>query len=149
LLNVEGLGRQLYPDLDIWQTASPVLRSWMRERMSPRTILRELRRGLPDALEIMKVAPPLAKRALEQLQDGELRHRVDTSAIEQLRSELLEQSRRGDRIVIGSVLGLGSVLWFGLRLEPHWIGIVLAVFGMGTWLMTWLRRRRVSPWNES
>jgi hypothetical protein len=43
----------------------------MRERMSPRNVLRELRRGLPDALEIFKSAPPLAKRALEQLQDGD------------------------------------------------------------------------------
>ena len=36
LLNVEGLGRQLYPELDLWKTAQPVLRQWMRERMSPR-----------------------------------------------------------------------------------------------------------------
>ena len=70
LLNVEGLGRQLYPELDIWQTASPVLRRWMRERISPRNVLRELRRGLPDALEILKALPPLAKRAVEQAQDG-------------------------------------------------------------------------------
>ena len=40
LLNVEGLGRDLYPDLDIWQTASPILREWMRERTSLRTFMR-------------------------------------------------------------------------------------------------------------
>jgi ubiquinone biosynthesis protein len=145
LLNVEGLGRQLYPELDIWQTASPVLRRWMRERLSPRTIIRELQRGWPDVLEILKVAPPLAKRALEQLQDGELRHRIDTSAIDQLRCEFAEQSRRGDRIIIGSALNVGAVLWFGLRLNPGWIGIVLAVLGAAAWFITWLHRRRAAP----
>ena len=40
LLNVEGLGRELYPELDIWNTASPILREWMRERTSVRGLLR-------------------------------------------------------------------------------------------------------------
>jgi len=142
LLNVEGLGRQLYPDLDIWQTASPVLRRWMRERMSPRNVIRELRRGLPDAFEILKVAPPLAKRALEQLQDGALRLRVDTSAVDQLRAEMNEQARRGDRIIVGSALGLGAVLWFGWHLTPNWIGVLLAAAGLGTWLFAWVASRR-------
>jgi ubiquinone biosynthesis protein len=142
LLNVEGLGRQLYPDLDIWQTASPVLRRWMRERVSPRNLLRELRRGWPDALEILKSAPPLAKRALEQWQDGALRLKVDTSEIELLRAELIAQSRRGDRIIIGAVLGLGAVLWYGLRLQPAWIGVLLALCAAGTWLLAWSRSRQ-------
>jgi ubiquinone biosynthesis protein len=144
LLNVEGLGRQLYPDLDIWQTASPVLRRWVRERMSPRNIIREFRSGWPDALEIMRVAPPLAKRALEKLQDGTLRVLVDTSALEQLRADFIEQSRRGDRIVIGSVITLGAVLWFGWRLEPVWIGAVLAITGVSLWLIAWVQGRRAS-----
>src|SRR5579864_4243393 len=66
LLNVEGLGRQLYPELDIWHTASPVLRRWMRERNSPRHLLRDLARAWPDALEIARALPPLAQRVLEQ-----------------------------------------------------------------------------------
>src|SRR6202021_512503 len=64
LLNVEGLGRQLYPELDIWQTASPVLRRWMRERVSPRSVLRELRRGFTAAIVIIKALPPLPQRAI-------------------------------------------------------------------------------------
>ncbi len=43
LFNIEGLGRQLYPELDLWKTAQPVLRAWMRERISPRTIFKEIR----------------------------------------------------------------------------------------------------------
>jgi ubiquinone biosynthesis protein len=142
LLNVEGLGRQLYPDLDIWQTASPVLRRWMRERVSPRSVLRELRRGFPDALEILKALPPLTKRVIERAQDGKLRLALDTSALDQLRAALTEQSRRSDRILVGAALVVGAVLWFGLRLYPHWFGGLLGVAGLSTWLCAWLQRRQ-------
>jgi ubiquinone biosynthesis protein len=42
LLNIEGLGRQLYPDLDLWNTAQPFLERWMRDRISPKTLLGNL-----------------------------------------------------------------------------------------------------------
>jgi ubiquinone biosynthesis protein len=141
LLNVEGLGRQLYPELDIWHTASPVLRRWMRDRISPRNVLRELRRGLPDALEIFKALPPLAKRAIERAQDGKLRLAVDTRALDQLRAALAEHSRRSDRILIGAVLVLAAVLWFGLRLYPRWFGLLICIGAIVAWTSAWLRRR--------
>jgi ubiquinone biosynthesis protein len=141
LLNVEGLGRQLYPELDIWQTASPVLRHWMRDRISPRNVLRELRRGFPDALEILKGLPPLAKRAIERAQDGKLQLAVDTRALDQLRAALAEQSRRSDRILIGGALLLCAVLWFGLRLYPRWFGLLISLGGIIAWTSAWLRRR--------
>src|SRR5258707_7690796 len=57
LFNIEGLGRQLYPELDLWKTAQPVLREWMRERVSPRTIFREIRAHWPDALLTLRQLP--------------------------------------------------------------------------------------------
>jgi ubiquinone biosynthesis protein len=141
LLNVEGLGRQLYPELDIWQTATPVLRRWMRERVSPRNVLRELRRGFPDALDVVKALPQLARRAVELAQDGQLRVPVDTQAIDELRTALSEQSRRSDRILIGAVLLLGAVLWFGLRLYPRWFGAAVGAAGLISWISAWLQRR--------
>jgi len=140
LLNVEGLGRQLYPELDIWHTASPVLRQWMRDRIRPRNVLRELRRGFPDALEILKALPPLARRAIEQAQDGKLRLEVDTAALDELRVALTEQSRRSDRIILGAASLLGAVLWFGLRLFPRWFGLLLGLGAIVAWISA--RRRR-------
>ncbi|HEY3729929.1 MAG TPA: ubiquinone biosynthesis regulatory protein kinase UbiB [Steroidobacteraceae bacterium] len=141
LLNVEGLGRQLYPELDIWQTASPVLRRWMRERMSPRTLLRELRRALPDTLEILRTLPALGKRAIEQMQRGQWQLPVDTGELKPLRVELLEQARRRDRILVGGTLLLGAVMWIGLDLYPNWIGAAVAIGGLIVWLAALLQRR--------
>jgi ubiquinone biosynthesis protein len=141
LFNVEGLGRQLYPDLDIWQTASPVLRDWMRDRVSPRNLLRELRRGWPDALEILKALPPLTKRLVERAQDGDLSLSVDSQQLDRLRQEWSAQQRRSDRIAIGGVVMLGGILWLGLRLHPHLLGIVLGAAGLGLWLAVWFTRR--------
>ena len=46
LLNIEGLGRQLYPELDLWKTAQPILRDWMRERAGPRAVFAKPARAL-------------------------------------------------------------------------------------------------------
>jgi ubiquinone biosynthesis protein len=62
LLNIEGLGRDLYPDLDIWSTASPILREWMRERTSVRSILKSLRAQWPEFIEAARSLPSALAR---------------------------------------------------------------------------------------
>ncbi len=59
LLNVEGLGRQLYPDLDLWSTAQPFLEEWLRERYSPKAMLKQLQRHAPGWLEQLPRIPDL------------------------------------------------------------------------------------------
>ncbi|MCQ4346362.1 ubiquinone biosynthesis regulatory protein kinase UbiB [Pseudomonas stutzeri] len=66
LLNIEGLGRQLYPDLDLWSTAKPFLERWMRERMSPLRLLRNLQQQAEQVPQLAKKA----ERALERIGQG-------------------------------------------------------------------------------
>jgi ubiquinone biosynthesis protein len=68
LLNIEGLGRQLYPELDLWETAHPYLERWLKNRFSPRTLLRELKRYGPEWLEKFPEAPTKILRNLETLE---------------------------------------------------------------------------------
>jgi ubiquinone biosynthesis protein len=140
LLNVEGLGRQLYPQLDIWKTGAPVLRAWMRERLSPRTLLRELRRGLPDMLEVMKAVPTLAKQLVEQAQDGTLQVPVDQSGLIALRQHIEAGNRRRDWLLLGSVLLLGAVMWQGLLAIPAWPAYVLAAAAVAALAASWRAR---------
>jgi ubiquinone biosynthesis protein len=90
LLNVEGLGRDLYPELDIWSTASPILREWMRERSSPRRLWGILRAQLPEIIELARVLPTLLKGALERVREGKLRLHIDASSLERLAAWLDE-----------------------------------------------------------
>ncbi|MGQ3890754.1 ubiquinone biosynthesis regulatory protein kinase UbiB [Legionella sp. CNM-4043-24] len=59
LLAVEGLGRQLYPDLDLWATAKPFLEKWLKEQMGPKAFFRQLRENLPFFAEQLPHMPRL------------------------------------------------------------------------------------------
>ncbi len=75
LLNVEGLGRELYPELDIWSTASPILRDWMRERVSVRAAAaRPARAGCRELIEAVRALPALLQNLA--LREARAPHRV-------------------------------------------------------------------------
>jgi ubiquinone biosynthesis protein len=130
LLNVEGLGRQLYPELDIWQTATPVLRAWMRARVNPLNVLREFRRQLPDALEVIKALPPLAKQFIERLQDGKLQLPVDPAALAELRAEIADGNRRRDWLLAGSAVLIAGAIIVATAVSPPWLGLALGASGI-------------------
>jgi ubiquinone biosynthesis protein len=67
LLYVEGLGRTLYPQLDLWQTAKPFLENWMKEQMGPKALLNQLKENLPFWSEKLPEMPDLLYDALRQL----------------------------------------------------------------------------------
>ena len=139
LINVEGLGRELYPDLDVWSTAGPVLRSWMRERVGPRALVRNFRKQLPDMLEVLNELPAVVKDAVRQSRTGRSGVRLDESVSRSL-SQILERSgRRRESVTIGSAILLGGLIWLGLGREAAWPGWSMLVLGAG-WIL--LRRSR-------
>ncbi|WP_263143866.1 ubiquinone biosynthesis regulatory protein kinase UbiB [Pseudomonas sp. RIT-PI-AD] len=62
LLNIEGLGRQLYPDLDLWSTGQPYLERWMRERVSPRRLLQDLKAQVEQVPHLAGMTRDLLER---------------------------------------------------------------------------------------
>ena len=64
---IEGLGRQLYPELDLWKTAKPVLEQWMRERHDPRTRFKELVEAWPEISDDLALLPRVLHRALRRM----------------------------------------------------------------------------------
>ncbi len=70
LLNIEGLGRQLYPQLDLWTTAQPFLDKWLKDRYSPKSLLKQFKRYAPDWLEQLPEIPPLIYQALQSMQQN-------------------------------------------------------------------------------
>ena len=129
LLNVEGLGRELYPELDIWSTASPILREWMRERTSVRALVRELRTRAPELVAAARGLPAL-------LHDLAQRPRGGAPAPPPARelSELLDQlhaARRRDAITLGAAYLGGGLFWLAVAHGHEWPGWALLAAGVG------------------
>lgn len=131
LLNIEGLGRQLYPDLDLWQTAKPFLERWMSEQVGPRAFMRNLRTSLPVWTETLPEIPQLLHKTLEQAVNGKLRIEWHSEELRQMRQELRAANRR----TVAAILGAGSIvaaaLVYGLD------GYAPAMLG-GAPLLTWI-----------
>jgi ubiquinone biosynthesis protein len=139
LLNIEGLGRELYPELDVWNTASPILREWMQERASIRALISSLRQQAPELIETARVLPSLLKGAILRAQDGKLRLRIQSSELESLKLALNEGNRRRERVTIGAAILLGGLVWLAVAAGASWPGWVLLVIGAG-WILAARRR---------
>lgn len=116
LLNIEGLGRQLYPDLDLWQTAHPFLEQWMAERYSPQRLLNELKEQSPALLEALPALPNLL---LRQLHDSNSKNgrRNRMHALDQRLAELEQKQARSQRLL--SLLSVIALLSVGAYLALH------------------------------
>ena len=121
-LNIEGLGRELYPELDLWKTAQPILRSWMRDRMSPRAVLRGIRTQLPDTIEALKQVPQLFQIAVREAGEGRLTFNVQNHGITELRKELRRARQGWDVAVAAGVLWLCGLIWLALIGDHRWFG---------------------------
>jgi len=110
LFNIEGLGRRLYPDLDLWVTAKPYLERWMREQLSPRTLLRELRSGAPKWLARLPRLPELLHETLERAHDGELSLEWKSNELVKLREQLRISERRSYCAIAGGSLIVSAAL---------------------------------------
>ncbi len=129
LLNIEGLGRQLYPELDLWETAKPFLERWMREQVGPRALVRALRRELPTVLPLLPELPGLVHELLRRQRDGQLVIRTGSDNAEQVARDLQHRTRQRDGLMLGGGLLLGAIVLF-LGSEVLALG-VLATAGAG------------------
>ncbi|HEX9174341.1 MAG TPA: ubiquinone biosynthesis regulatory protein kinase UbiB [Telluria sp.] len=115
LLNIEGMGRQLDPDLDLWRTAKPYLERWMGEQMGWRGLVDRFKAEAPRYAHIFPQLPRLVHRALEQ--SGSARG-VDADLLRML---VIEQ-RRTNRLLGGAALVVGLLLLgtLALQLRAYW-----------------------------
>ena len=108
LLNIEGLGRQLYPELDLWQTALPYLERWNARRLSPLSLLHRLRENIPDWIDQLPDLPQLSIDAI-----GEIRELKEINATlvseRQLRKER-QARRRSQSLAAGSTFIAAAAL---------------------------------------
>ena len=115
LLNVEGLGRQLYPELDLWQTALPFLERWNRRRMQPSYLWKELKNHVPDWVEQFPHLPQLVLDSLNQHRQIEAINQTLQQSMRQQRQRE-KRWRRQQRRLLALVIVAGllvAFLYFG------------------------------------
>jgi ubiquinone biosynthesis protein len=94
LFNIEGLGRELYPELDLWQTAHPILRQWMDEQVGGRAFVARLREDLPQVRDAMRELPVVIKYLSEQISHGNLQFNMQAPELKEIRDQLKRQQKQ-------------------------------------------------------
>ncbi|QLB43385.1 ubiquinone biosynthesis regulatory protein kinase UbiB [Mannheimia pernigra] len=120
LLYIEGLGRQVYPQLDLWQTAKPFLQNWLDEQVGVKAMIRDIKQRLPQYREYFAEFPEALFKALQQ--QKQINFRL-AEINESLKSQHLNTNRRF------IVLSLSAIVIFGTfwKFEslPIWLSVPL------------------------
>ena len=122
LVNIEGLGRQLHPDLDLWATAKPIMQHWMDDRVGLRAMLKGTRDTVPYWLNRLPQFPHKVMELVDRLQDGRFQVELKSGEVDELRSELRRNNRNNIRVIIGCALILAA--------------LVVYLIGPGAWMIT-------------
>ncbi len=134
LFNIEGLGRQLYPQLDLWKTAHPILRQWMSEQIGPRAAFEQLREDLPQIREALRELPGVVKYLSEQIAEDNLQLNLHAPELDEIRDQLKANQKQNFALATAAgaaisgvlVLTLTGATWVGWGLVAA--GIIIAAF---------------------
>ncbi|MFW7524765.1 ubiquinone biosynthesis regulatory protein kinase UbiB [Vibrio ostreicida] len=137
LLYVEGLGRQLYPQLDLWETAKPFLEEWMMNQVGPKAVINAVKDRAPFWAEKLPELPELLYDSLRQ-------GKVMNQRIDQLYDGYRETKRRqatGKFLFgIGATLVVSSAILLNRAFEP--LSLAAAIGGVTFWLLSWRAYRQ-------
>ena len=109
LINIEGIGRQIYPDLDLWETAAPFMERWMQDRVGVAGLIRRISESAPRWLDQLPELPDLVYKALTELKDLSAHNRTQASALIEVREALQAQSRRARYRRLGGLALIGAL----------------------------------------
>lgn len=133
LLNIEGLGRQLYPELDLWTTAKPYMEDWMKQQIGPRAFLRRIQENLPVMSEQLPDIPLLAYRVLKDAADGNLEIKWQSDELLELQKLVKANHRQTIKAISGgSMLISGSILFAA---TPATLPAIVAAAASGVGLL--------------
>ena len=137
LLNIEGLGRQLYPDLNLWETAQPFLENWLQDRYSPQSMLRRLQRHAPAWLEQLPQLPDAVLENLQHSRENEERLQQQQRHVAELEKRVVDHQRQRKRQLLAAVACVLAAIaafpngWYHLSNAPvsSWLlgGLAIAL----------------------
>ena len=120
LVHVEGLGTDLYPELDIWSLAKPILTDWIKAQMNPQKNLKELGQKIPDLLLGAQDLPTLMIDSLNGLKNQSAWHAKQLNELQSMRLQMEHQQKRS--WVFGSIMAIFLSIAI---IAPWYVSIVL------------------------
>ncbi len=129
LFNVEGLGRQLYPELDLWATAQPFLEKWIKKQIGPQAFLRKFRDHGPFLLEKLPEFPEMVYNLLQDTSKNQRMQQI--MQIQQLKQEKINEKKKKKSFAFGSGLAFIAYSITNIAILP---AAMIASAAMG-WLL--------------
>tara|TARA_R100000687_G_scaffold65374_1_gene53763 strand:- start:16558 stop:18192 length:1635 start_codon:yes stop_codon:yes gene_type:complete len=133
LLYIEGLGRQLYPQLDLWQTAKPFLENWMREQIGVKAMYNKVSANLPFWSEKLPEIPDLLYDSMRQIRRYPEQQKLQ---FEKQQWHVKQQQRRLVFTIIGATLLVVSSV-MPIYIYQWWVPAGVATAGIVSWLIAW------------
>jgi ubiquinone biosynthesis protein len=133
LLNIEGLGRMLYDELDLWVTAKPFLENWMKDQVGHRALINQLKHELPLWGEKLPQLPLLAHKALKQTTEGNLKVQLHEKDMEQIKQEIRSTQSLRNKAIAGSGILIASSIIYATGTVA--IGWPIAGAFLGLWFL--------------
>lgn len=119
LVHVEGLGRELYPELDIWSLAKPILTAWVKSQLDPIKNMQELQARLPEVLLSTTDLPKLLNQSLQSLATLGAHQDAILHELQSLRADGLNERRHDWIALAGFVLMLVMAWWSALAIHLY------------------------------
>jgi ubiquinone biosynthesis protein len=131
LFNIEGLGRELYPELDIFKTARPVLKQWMDEQVGARAMIDDLRENLPQLRHALRELPGVIRELSDRAKAGDLTLDLRSDEIERIRRELEGQRQQRYWLIVAMTSLLAGTLVLTLQGNLYIGGGLLVAGALG------------------
>jgi ubiquinone biosynthesis protein len=135
LVNVEGLGRQLYPELDVWKTTKPLFEHWMSKRVGLGGLVDGVKYNIPHWLDRLPDLPNKVIDLVERMREGKIHVEWHSEELERLQSEMHQYNRRNILAIIGSSLVLGGVVLYGLYGLDGNTPVMIGQFPLVSWVL--------------
>ena len=120
LLNIEGLGRELYPELDLWKTAKPFIENWFRSEIGLSANLDHLKTQLPEWAQHWPEMPMLVHRSLSEISQGNLHLKIRSEDLREVREELACQRQQQPLVIGGATLCICASLLIPPLIASEW-----------------------------
>ena len=144
IINIEGIARQLYPELDLWETARPEMERWMSERMGAKGFIKGAMLNLPRVIERLPGLPNKIIDLIDKLYEGKIEMENKSYEIKKLRKEMKIYNRKIIISVTGSGFILSSSIIYAMNNTAHGTiisipiaSIILGFFGLFFVFLAW------------